>query len=116
MRRLALLSAVVLSGCAITPQQSQDYVAGLGNWDVCRLTMGGPHARAAEHEARNRGVDCAPLYPAIAAQMQGQNAAILQYLQNTRPQPIQQAPVYQIPQPTTCTSQRLGSTVQTICR
>lgn len=119
MRPTILAGLVLLTGCA-TPLSSPEYVAAQSNWDVCRLTMGGPHSAAAEVEARKRGVDCAPMYPAIQARMQQQNAAVIQYLQTQQrplipPMTFQPAPLYQMPQQTHCQSYRLGNTIQTNC-
>lgn len=58
MRAFAV-SLVLLAGCASSPE----YVARQSNWDVCRLTMGGPHSGAAEAEARARNLDCKPPVP-----------------------------------------------------
>jgi hypothetical protein len=102
--RIAILSALFLAGCANSP----DYVARQSNYDVCRLTMGGPHSRNAEAEAARRGVDCAPLYPAIQAREGARDAAVQNYLRSTQPAPI--------PQPRSCTSYRVGNTVQTDCQ
>lgn len=104
--RLAALSLLVLAGCASSP----DYVARQSNWDVCRLTMGGPHARAAEAEAARRGVDCQPLYPAIQGKMANENAATQNYLRSLQPAPSP------FSAPATCQSYRVGNTVQTDCR
>jgi hypothetical protein len=111
MRPIILAAVVTLAGCASSP----DYVARQSNWDVCRLSMGGPHSAAAEVEARNRGVDCAPMYPAIQATEARRAAAAAQMLQS-RPayQPYQAQP-YQMPQQTTCTSYRVGNSVETRC-
>jgi hypothetical protein len=108
MRLAATFSALVLTGCAMTPQQMQSQ----SNWDVCRFTMGGPHAGVAEAEMRYRQLDCSPMYPAIAAQQQNMNQAAQNYLRST------QQPAYQmqVPRQTSCTSYRIGNTVQTDCR
>jgi hypothetical protein len=105
MRYLVTLAAV-LAGCAATPQQ----MAQQSNFDVCRFTMGGPHSAVAQNEAARRGLDCTPLYPAIAAQMQAQNAATANMLRALQPRP---APSF--PQPISCSSYRLGNRVQTDC-
>jgi hypothetical protein len=74
MRKLAFV-ALLLTGCA-----SPDYVATRGDYDVCRLSMGGPHAQLADAEARRRGLDCRPLYPVIQNRMAAESAAV-QHLQ-----------------------------------
>jgi hypothetical protein len=91
---------VLLVGCA-----SPDYVATRSNYDVCRLTMGGPHARAAEAEAANRGLNCLAYYPAIQSREAGQNAAIQQLL---RPAPPAAPPL-------TCRTVRIGNSLETQC-
>lgn len=102
MRSYVLLAAV-LAGCASSPE----YVARQGNFDVCRLTMGGPHARNAEAEAHRRSLDCAPLYPAILGRQAQESATTQQFINNTRAAPI--------PLQRSCTSYRVGNTVQTDC-
>lgn len=105
MRTLIPLVAV-LAGCAITPQD----MAQRSNFEVCRFTMGGPHSQVAHYEAQRRGLDCAPLYPAIAAQQQREAAALSNAAQFFTPR---QAPASR---PTNCTSYRIGNTVQTECQ
>lgn len=102
--RSVLLACLVLGGCASSPE----YVARQSNFDVCRLTMGGPHSRAAEEEAARRGVDCRPLYPAISARQAQENAAVQQYINSTRPAPISPSK--------SCTTYRAGNTLQTDCQ
>lgn len=105
MKILLLLPGLVLAGCAATPEQ----MAQRSNWDVCRFTMGGPHSLVAQHEAQRRGLDCAPLYPAIAAKLQAENAAtanLINALQRPSPPPRQ---------PISCSSHRAGNSVHTNC-
>lgn len=104
--RAALAVTLVLAGCAATPEQ----MAQQTNWDVCRFTMGGPHKHVAEYERQRRGLDCTPLYPAIAARLQAESAAIANFQRALQPpqQPIRPM--------TSCTSYRVGNTVQTDCR
>lgn len=113
MKKLAIIGALALAGCASL--SSEEYVAGLGTYDICRLTMGGPHAVAAEHEARRRGIDCAPLYPTIQATEARRTGAVLQYLQMQQ-QPVYQPVAPQFPQRTNCTSYRVGNSIETTCR
>lgn len=111
MHKIAIISVALLAGCA--SMSSEEYVAGRSNWDVCRLTMGGPHSRNAEIEAQRRGLNCAPLYQAISADEASRRAAAMQILQNRqRAQPM---PAYQMPQQTRCTSRAVGNTVETVC-
>src|SRR6478752_2485867 len=85
MKLTAILTGLLaLTACASSPE----YVARQGNFDVCRLTMGGPHAKAAETEAHNRGLDCQQLYPAISAKQAQENAATQQYLRTLQPPQI----------------------------
>jgi hypothetical protein len=104
MRAIFILAAAALTGCAATP----DRMAQQSNWDVCRFTMGGPSAHVAEQEAQRRGLDCAPLYPAINARQQNQNAATNSLIQQLKGPPP--APVVH------CTSNRVGNTTQTDCQ
>jgi hypothetical protein len=101
-----LLLPLLLAGCAVTPQE----MASRSNWDVCRSTMGGPNAQLATQEAARRSLDCAPLYPAIAAQMQNQNAATANFI-NSLNRPAAPRP----PMPVHCNSYRVGNQVNTNC-
>jgi hypothetical protein len=83
MRKLLPAIGLVLTACAATPEQ----MAQQSNWDVCRFTMGGPHSTVAEAERQRRGLDCAPLYPAIAARLQAENAAVGGLVRSTQAQP-----------------------------
>ena len=102
MRAVVLFAPLLLVGCA-----SGDYVASRGDFDVCRLTMGGPHAAFADAEARRRGLDCRQYYGAIQGQQQRENAAVQQYL---APRPSA------FPRPQTCQSYRVGNSVETVCQ
>jgi hypothetical protein len=97
------LVALLLVGCASSPE----YVAQKSNFDVCRLTMRGPHARNAELEAQKRGLNCTAYYPAIQQQMANENAAIQNMQRALQPPPR--------PAATNCTSYRVGNTIQTNC-
>lgn len=101
--RLLLLAPLLLVGCAITPEQ----MAERSNIDVCRFTLGGPFAKIADAEVARRSLDCAPLYPVIAARMNAQNAATQNMLRNIN----QPAP----PRPINCTSYNTGYSIQTQC-
>jgi hypothetical protein len=102
--RYHVLLVLGLVGCAATPEQ----MAQQSNWDVCRFTMGGPHSAVADAERRSRGLDCSPLYPAIAAKIQAENAAMSNYLRSIQPPPP--------PRSVHCNSYRIGNSVQTDCR
>ena len=108
MKRLSILSLVLAAGCASSPE----YVAGQSNFNVCRLTMGGPHARAADAEAARRGLDCRQYYGAIQQQLANENAATNAAIRALRPQPTP-APAPRAP--VNCTSRVIGNTVQTDC-
>lgn len=99
-----LLATALLAGCAATPQE----MSAQSSYDVCRLTMGGPHARVAEYEARRRGLDCRQYYGAIAAQEQARAAAMNQAIQYFAPRPA--------PQTINCDSYRFGNGISTTCR
>jgi hypothetical protein len=101
--RAFALSLLVLGGCAATRQE----MAQQSNWDVCRYTMGGPHSEVAEYERQRRSLDCTPYYPAIAAKLQAENAALANFLQATQPPPQ--------PAPRNCTTTVYGNTAQTRC-
>lgn len=108
IRVSAIVGALLLAGCASSPE----YVAGQSNFNVCRLTMGGPHARAADAEAARRGLDCRRYYGAIQQQLANENAATNAAIRALRPQP---SPAPAPRAPVNCTSRRVGNTVQTDC-
>lgn len=99
----AAVLVLLLAGCASSPE----YVAGKSDFTVCRFTMGGPHARAADEEARRRGLNCPAMYPAINAQMANENAATQQFLRATQPAPA--------PATRTCQTYRVGNSLETTC-
>jgi len=99
MKLATVILAAALVGCA-----SPEYVARQSNWDVCRLSMGGPHSRAAEAEAASRGLDCRPYYGAIQGQLQRESEAVQQYQRALNPQPA-----------VTCQSTPWGLGTRTTC-
>lgn len=105
MRLASPLLLAALIGCAATPEQ----MAQKSSWDVCRFTMGGPHARLAEAEAARRGLDCRPYYGAIQQQNANQNAAVQNYL-NTINRPVQP-----LQKPQQCESRWVGNRLETFC-
>lgn len=102
MKFLAVGALAVLAGCA-----SPDYVASRADFDVCRLSMGGPHAQLADAEARQRGLNCQAMYPAIVYRQAAENAAVQNYINTITPKPVPQ---------TVCNSQRIGDQIRTVCR
>lgn len=101
-------SAVILlalAGCAMTPQE----MSTVSDWNVCSLSMTPVQGEVAFNEARRRGLDCRPYYPAIQAQQANENAALQNFLRATQPPP---APT---PRTMHCTSQQAGHTIQTAC-
>lgn len=107
MRLPLLLLTAALSGCiTMSPQD----MSRQSNWDVCRFTTGGPHSEVAEQVRQARGLDCRPYYPAIAAKMQADNAAIGNFLRAMRP-----APPPPISTPTYCRTVRNGNIYNTVC-
>lgn len=105
MKPLLIASVLALTACAT----SEEFVAGRSDMTVCRFTLGGPHAAAADHEVRRRGLNCQAMYPAIQAQQANENAAVQNFLRSTQPAPAQRPRIVQ------CDSHRAGSTVQTTC-
>jgi hypothetical protein len=83
-RTLCILALTFLAGCAATPEQAMQQT----DWNICRATMGGVNQRVADNERRRRGLDCTPLYPAIAARMQAENEAIANFQRSIQPQPV----------------------------
>jgi hypothetical protein len=111
MRALLLIPAFVLAGCAAPLTVTTQEMTAASNWDVCRYTaMGGTLAPMAQGEANRRGLDCTPIYNAMAAKRQADAAALNQAAQYFAPRP---APVRSI---VNCNSYRIGNTVQTDCR
>jgi hypothetical protein len=106
MKLWILAIAMLLASCA-----SPEYVANRSNWDVCRLSMGGPHARHAEAEAQRRGVDCRRFFGAIQQQQANENAATQNIQRALQPAPRPPAP----PRSVQCRSVVTGNTVQTMC-
>jgi hypothetical protein len=106
MRVAIVLGALALAGCAGTPAEQ------VSDFELCRYTMrSGNDAMTAQREARRRGLDCAPLYPAILAREQQRTNALNQAAQHfNRPPPPSPA------HPVNCTSYRVGNTVETTCR
>lgn len=102
------IAAVLLAGCAASPQQ----MAQQSNFEVCRFTMGGPHSSVAQAEANRRGLDCREYYPAIQGQLQRENAAVGNALQMlNRPPPP--APVM----PQSCRTVYKGNGIyDTVCQ
>jgi hypothetical protein len=105
--RLILLFSAALAGCAAGVPAEQ-----VSNVDLCRYTLYGTSGEkvTAEREARRRGLDCTPLYPAIVQQRAGQDAAMnnaLQYF--NRPAPV-------LNRPLSCTSYRLGHRTEVECQ
>lgn len=104
-----LLPLALLGGCV---SMTSEDMAAQSAFTVCRYTMtGGPFSGLAEQERARRGLDCTPLYPAIAAKMANDNAAVGAYL-NSMNRP---APAFIAPQQANCTSRAVGNTVQTSC-
>jgi hypothetical protein len=101
MKRLLVLTAAALAGCAtiVPPHQAS-------NEDVCVNLTIPQYAPTAQQEARRRGLDCGP----YLAQRQANSAANmslgLQLLNQGREPPRR---------PLNCTSYRAGNTVQTDC-
>ncbi len=105
MRLAIFLAPLALAGCiTMAPHE----MARQSNYDVCRFSMGGPHAAVADGEARSRGLDCSQMYGAITARERANNDAVNNYLRATRPPP----PAH----PVNCTSYRVGNQIETTCR
>jgi hypothetical protein len=117
MRLMILAAAAALAGCATQPTFDQR-LAAASNVDVCEAALFGPGDQAprVQGEANRRGINCQDYMPAIiqAQQNRAQAAQILlgrPAMQHTPLQPYQM----QKPQ-TTCTTQRIGNQLQTVCR
>jgi hypothetical protein len=117
MLKLIIPAALALAGCATQPTLEQ-WLAAASNVDLCEAILYGPGDRAhiPQGEASRRGINCQDYLPAIiqAQQNRAQAAQILlgrPAIQHTPLQPYQM----QKPQ-TTCTTQRIGNQLQTVCR
>lgn len=110
MKTAAMILLLALAGCAISPER----MARQTDWEVCRLSMSQMQGAVAAAEAKQRGLDCAPLYPAIAAQEMATSAAMANMLHAAQPM-FQRQPVYVPPPAINCTSQRFGTRVDTTC-
>lgn len=109
MRRFLAIPLVLLAiaGCA-----TQTDPMTVSDWEICEYTMqSGNNGVVADAEARRRGLDCRPYYPAILAKRQQQGQALRDAASYfNRP-----APAIAPPQSVHCTSYRAGNTVQTNC-
>jgi hypothetical protein len=127
MKKLAVLTVVILAGCQTAPSldQIQARAGNASNYDVCRAILLAPQdvAQIAQGEAQRRSLDCAPFADAVMqeqAQNNANRAAVAQQLlarpaaQPYQLQPYQMQPHIQ-PQ-VNCQSYRVGSTVQTHCQ
>lgn len=107
MRALLLIPALLV-GCAATQRDP----TAVSNWEICEYTMGGGNnAMVAQNEARRRGLDCAPYYPAIAAKRSSDAAAMNQAAQYFL---APRGPA--LPRTINCQSYRVGDRVDTDCR
>jgi hypothetical protein len=129
MKSLAILAAAVLAGCASAPQPTlEEQAAAAPTVNLCAaiLYMGRPQSDVAAQEIARRGVNCQDHAQAVlqlqAARDQARNQAAGIMLQQQASTPLiapltyQPVPVQQLPSPVTCTSQRFGVQVQTVCR
>jgi len=112
MRIALCLCAVAVTGC-MTIEDHRAAAAGSSNFQVCRAYFVAPAAIAgvAREEAARRGLDCAPFAQAVMQSERANDAAtnaLARQLLAPRPSPI--------PQQTSCTSYRVGNTIQTDCR
>jgi hypothetical protein len=101
MKRLLVLPAIALAGCAtiVPPHQAT-------NEDVCINLTIPEYAPTAQREAARRGLDCGPYFARREAQSRALNNAA-QYFNRPAPPPP--------PRPIHCTSYRAGNTIQHDC-
>jgi hypothetical protein len=126
MRLLIPAAALVLAGCATTtPETLEQRIWRASNMELCEAVFFAPPnvAGPADHEARNRGVNCADHQHAVftlRAQKEANRAAAAQILLSRPPvtyQPYQvPVPTIQRPRQTSCTSRNVGGTVYTDCQ
>ena len=72
---LTLLAPLLLAGCAAMTEAE---FRAQSNFDICRLSMGGPYAAAADYVARERALNCTAYYGAITQRQQAENAVMVQ--------------------------------------
>lgn len=121
MRLLIPVAALVLAGCATTPPETlEQRIWRASNMELCEAVFFAPPnvAGPADHEARNRGVNCADHQQAVftlRAQKEANRAAAAQILLSRPPPVYQPMPTHQMPQRTTCRSRVVGNQVVTDC-
>jgi hypothetical protein len=115
--RILIAAVVVLAGCSTQPPSRP--VTSASNVELCEAVMYGPGDQASipQGEIARRGVNCQDYMPAImqAQQNRAQAAQILMQQQPNQYRPLAIPPPIR-PQQTTCTTQRVGGTLQTVCR
>lgn len=117
MRALPLVFALaVLPGCGTQRTLEQD-IAAASNIDLCEVYLYGTPAmtEVTTPEVIRRNIDCRQLDQAIVQRQQLRAQAANRPVPTYTPYQIPMPPPIQSRQ-TTCTSQRIGNQVQTICR
>lgn len=126
MKSVAILAVVAIAGCATAPQPSLEEraaVAPVVNLCAAILYAGRPQSDVAANEIARRGVNCQDHAQAVLQFQQARNQAAAD-LQQQRAAPIvippltyrPVVPVQLPPDPVTCTTQRFGNQLQTVCR
>jgi hypothetical protein len=125
-----VLASLLIGGCAASappaPQViTPDMVRTMSAVDLCiGLGFWGPISSGnAASELHRRGLDCKDYAAQIQARMQAdaqaeqqRRAIAASILMQNMQRPTGQVSVFQMPQPITCTTQRFGSTYQSVCR
>jgi hypothetical protein len=115
MRAIFILAAAALAGCAAKPQQLRETAPQASDFKICRAAFLAPQdvASIAKEEAQRRGLDCTPYAAAILQNEQMSDAAKNDFIRSLQQQHGQRQ---LIAPPVSCTSRKVGSTVQTDCQ
>lgn len=117
MKRLVLLSAVILPIFVAGCETAQDYARQKSNAELCYDSRYGRFTQADYNEFYRRRLQCTPDMYQIGAQIAARKAAEYQQAINSIGDTIQKAGESRNPKQnnTTCTSQVVGNSVITRC-
>jgi hypothetical protein len=122
--RIALVCALLLAGCAASPEKVQQAAYTAPDSELCQVYVTGRQEYVAilGAEIRRRHLDCKPYWDEMEARERVQNqqaqrnaanaAATLQILRSMQPPP---PPITPIAPSVNCTSRVIGNQAQTIC-
>jgi hypothetical protein len=109
-------AVLVLAGCATQPPTRP--VTSASNVELCEAVMYGQGDQVSipQGEIARRGINCQDYMPAIMQAQQNRAQAAQILLSRPAPQPYQLQPYQMQQRQTTCTTQRIGNQLQTVCR